>query len=138
VNKTEAAQVLAVLASPHNRDVSVETAEVWYRAALSHIDVATGLEVAMSLVESEERFPTPARFNTERRRIAIRQRELERLPALPPATTTPTDAASLLAETRKMLEDRKANQRKHWHGGPNPCPVCGGLVPVAHKNPRAV
>lgn len=130
MNRTEAAQVLAILAAPHNRDVSHDTAEVWYRTALERIDLDTALEVAVRLVETEERFPTPARFNAERSAMARMERQYnEYHRQLPPAPVDPTTAARLVAEARKIVDANKVG--KHWHGGPNPCEVCGGMAPKA-------
>lgn len=129
MNKTEAAQVLAIMAAPHSRDVGMDTAEVWYRSALAGTDLALGLEVAVRLVETEERFPTPARFNAERRSLAIRHRELERsdLLGIPGPPPDPAQQAQVVAGLRVLLSSRR--QQKHFHGGPHPCPVCGGQVP---------
>ena len=127
MNHTEAAQVLAVMAAVHPWDVGDDMAEVWYRTALQDVSLDVGLAVAMRLVEREERFPTPAAFNSEVRSERERERRQENMRALPTGERRGLPV-ELLAELRAVLAGKGG--RKHWHGGPNPCEVCGGMKPA--------
>lgn len=126
MNRQEAAQVLAVMAAPHPWDVEEDMAQVWHQAALQDVSLDVGLAVAIRLVETEERFPTPAKFNETRR--ALERAVIAPLPALVP----PSDRASgaeWIGKMRAHLHERNGNLQKHRHQGPAPCPVCGGIAP---------
>lgn len=139
MNKPEAAQVLAVMAAPFPWDVTDDQAEVWYQAALAVVSLDVGLEVAVRLVETEERFPTPARFNSERKAVDRERYEARRaleaasgqrsIPAIP---LTLDERAGWIQEMRQMLAPfGRRGTRGHDHKGPEPCPVCGGIAPDA-------
>lgn len=137
MNRADAAQVLAILSAPHGFTVEPDTMEVWYGTALERVDAELGTAVAVRLVETEERFPTPARFNSERARIERDRREAaERdVRAEQPSLGAPgmeSDAEQrrrFIAEMRGHLTRMGENLKRHWHGGSEPCPVCSGIAP---------
>lgn len=142
MNRADADQVLAILSAPHGFTTEADTMEVWYQAALERCDAELATAVAVRLVECEERFPTPARFNKERStiererwaaeqermRTAAGLAEQQGLPA--PGLESPAEQRlKFIREIRGMLAQQQSNLTQHWHGGPDPCPVCGGLNP---------
>lgn len=137
MNRDDASQVVAVMAAPHPWDPDEQTIDVWFQSALHDLDLDFALDVALRLVETEERFPTPARFNSERARIERDRREAaERdVRAEQPSLGAPgmeSDAEQrrrFVAEMRGHLARIGENLKRHWHGGPEPCPVCSGIAP---------
>lgn len=137
MNHVEAAQVLATMAAVHPWDVTSDQAEVWYQAALHPVGLDEGLAVAMRIVETDERFPTPARFlavRDELRRAAyLAQRDAAQDSGrlLDPGATVEEHARASIAALRATIASSET--RGHWHGGPKACPVCGGISPDAYR-----
>jgi hypothetical protein len=140
MNHSEAAQVLAVMAAPYPWDVDDDQAEVWYQAALQRCDFDLGLEIAMRIVETEERFPAPARFNKERQlverlRYAAEHEEKvqQQLASMPPTTgqVAEENRRRFIGEMRRMAARGAVLADKHNHRGPLACPVCGGMDDAA-------
>lgn len=135
MNRLESDQVVDLMASPHAWEPDEEQRTVWHHSALQGIGLDIGLDVAMRLVESEERFPTPARFNKERalvdRERYLTEREEDRQQALPGVPTSADVRRDALGRMRTTLATMSRDgARGHWHGGPDPCPVCGGINPA--------
>lgn len=137
MNRADAAQVLAILAAPHGFTIEPDTMEVWYQAALERIDADEATAVAVRCVETDERFPTPARFNTVRDVLRRELYEAERQAAaeaegrlLPPVAPVASHVQQEIAALRTTIGT--AESRGHWHGGPNGCPICGGIAPDAY------
>lgn len=134
MNHEEAAGVLAIMAAPYPWDVPDDQTEVWYRAALERVDLELGLEAAVRLVETMDRMPTPAAFNSMvttigRERYAEHRQETAQAEGrlLDPGVAMPERARQAIADLRASFA--AAETRGHWHGGPDPCPVCGGVNP---------
>lgn len=142
MNRGDADQILAILAAPHGWTIESDTKDVWYQAALERCDAELATAIAVRLVESEERFPTPARFNKERAAVE-RERYLasqQEQPALPSMPTPESERAGHLAQMRAALAPLgRKGTRGHDHHGPMPCPVCGGMNPtvLAELDPDA-
>ncbi len=140
MNKTEAAQCLAIMAAPFPWDVDDDQAEVWYQAALQRCDLAVGIEVAVRIVETDERFPTPARFNAERatyeREQYAAEREAEQrngqraLEGIPTPESVRQEHLANMRRTTARLGH--GGTRGHDHHGPLACPICGGIAPTAY------
>lgn len=130
MNRSEAAQVLAVLAAPYpGEPVTDDAAEVWYQSTLSQLEASEALSVVRDLVRHERFRPTPAVFN-EALRVRRVHGAVEQRPALPAPSVAPETATEnrvrLIAEMREMLARQKS--AVHDHKGPHPCRVCGGMA----------
>lgn len=134
MNRDEAAQCLAIIAAPYPWDVPDDQAEVWYQAALERCDTELGVEVAVRLVETMERMPTPAAFNAavaeiQRERYLAAKTEQAQAEGrlLDPGAPPPNRVKQAIADLRASMS--QSGTRGHWHGGPDACPVCGGINP---------
>ena len=131
MNTDEATAVLAALASAWpNQDLSEPTVEVW-RSFLDEIDADDGVAAAREVIGSERFFPSIARF----REAATAARHARRnhdaatrgLPRRPEQPIGSERWRAVVEEVWNILAER--GTRKHWHGGPDPCPACGGGPP---------
>jgi Loader and inhibitor of phage G40P len=131
MNTNEATAVLAALASAWpNQDLTEPTVEVW-RSFLDEIDADDGLAAAREVIGSERYFPPIARFreaaNAARQARLNREAATRGLPRHEDQPVGPERWRAAVELARNTLAER--NTRKHWHGGPDPCPVCGGGPP---------
>lgn len=128
MNDIEAAQVFAVLrAAWPDKDIPAETIELWMELA-EQVDVRDAQPAALQIVREDQWWPTIARFLEvcrvhERRRLG---HEAQRRGLGRPGGVEPP--AGLVAAARRVLADREGLP-SHWHGGPGPCRVCGGVRP---------
>lgn len=135
MNRDESAQLLAIMAAPHPWDVPDDQAEVWHRAALERVDFELGLEAAVRLVETMEKMPTPAAFNAMVTTIGRERYAEQRQLAAQSEGRLLDPGTGLTDKVRQVIADLRASfatangTRGHWHGGPDPCPVCGGVAP---------
>lgn len=108
MDKREAAEVMAYLASAFHRELDSAALEVWYQSALQGCDADVGVEVARWIVRDDEWFPTPARFG-EVRRAVLRGREdaVVALPPAPPADDERARVRAVIAEARAKVRDAK-------------------------------
>lgn len=134
MNRDEAASVLAIIAAPYPWDVADDQAEVWFQAALERCDHELGIEVAVRLAETMDRMPTPAAFNAtatgiQRERYLAAKTEQAQAEGrlLDPGTPPPNRVKQAIADLRASMS--ATGTRGHWHGGPDACPVCGGINP---------
>lgn len=134
MNRADAAQVMAVLSAPHGFTVEPDSLEVWYQAALERCDPELGIEVAVRLVETVEKFPTPAAFNNTATAITRERYETARIAKaqeegrlLPPGVAAPDAARQAIANLRASFA--ATGTRGHDHRGPAACPVCSGINP---------
>lgn len=76
MTRDEAARLLAALSTgwPHV-EMTTDRAETWFLSALDRIPFDVGLAVVTRIVETEERFPTVARFHEIRRAVERRNSE---------------------------------------------------------------
>ena len=124
MNAQEAIAVIAYFGAAFpNFDPPDDTIDVWVNetADLDPGDAGTAMR---NLVQRSKFPPSIAEFRQECRTLALlRQQNRTNLLALPSARQPfPTE----LAESIKRTLSEKGT-RQHWHGGPNPCPVCGGM-----------
>lgn len=76
MTRDEAARLLMALhGNWPNTPMDDAVTLTWYSAVFERLDFETGLAVVTRLVETEERFPTIARFNEIRRAVQRRQAE---------------------------------------------------------------
>lgn len=76
MTREEAARLMAALGSGWpNTKVTPDTIEVWFNSALQRTPFDVGLTVVTRLVETEEFFPTVARFREVRRMVERRHAE---------------------------------------------------------------
>jgi hypothetical protein len=138
MNATETAAVLAYFAAAWpDKDFPTQTVDVWVDAC-ADLDPIAANTAMRRMVKQENWFPTIARFraavaaeeHAQRNQFAARAG----LPSPEPVGEPPK---ALLAAIRAMVADMKKNQRKHWHGGPNPCEVCGGIDPKLRRKATA-
>lgn len=136
MNQTEALQVLTIIATPFNREITGDLLAVWYSTCLRDIDLGVGLSVAEALLNESEFMPTPAAFRRTLTAMRVAERrELPAQPALPERSVTQKELDR--AEIREIIAEMKSKlaalastgTRGHWHGGSDPCPVCGGINP---------
>ncbi len=130
----DAANVLGLLtAAWPNQDMPDRTVDLWL-GLLSELDLSDAKEAARTVVRQDQWFPSVARFiqaaeaakhGRQNREAAHRGLGDGHRPAAPPA--------QLVEATRQLIAEQAG--KKHWHGGPDPCPVCGGTAP-ALNTPR--
>jgi hypothetical protein len=136
MNRQEAAWLLATLAAPYpGEPFTDDAAEVWYNSTLHNRDIDEAMTIVERLIASKEFRPTPAVFNEELRTARQHQAiAAAAVPALDAPRTSTHPAAEVIEELRRTLAD--TSKRNHWHGGPKPCPVCGGMQ-IPKKKARA-
>jgi hypothetical protein len=129
VNRSEATGVVNLISATWpSQEMEADTIAIWMSVLgfFEHADarIAVGL-----LMRTEHFLPSIAKFTeaVEAEAHARRNREassrgLSRAPASVPS---PERFAEVMAGLRNQLRER--GSRKHWHGGPDPCPICGGL-----------
>lgn len=141
MTEDEAREVVAFIAATYNRPVDQAQVAGWYHAALRDVGQPEAMTVAVELLNTSEFMPTPAAFQRVRTEIARSAYVAERdalaaaeraLPSGEPVTSP----AEFFSAMRSMLALQRANLGKHWHGGPAPCPVCGGMSPEAIARQR--
>jgi hypothetical protein len=118
-----------------------------------------GMETARRIVNEDQRFPSIARFREAAGAIAPRREEsrwagasacpicagvglVEDAQGRPftcnctsygvmPVEERPrgTDQTPRLVAAAREVLARRGRLGQHWHGGPDPCPVCGGRRP---------
>lgn len=127
MTRIEAAKVMTVLAAAFSHKLTDDELEVWYGAALENVDAFLGGMVAQRLVSEDHFWPTPARFSEMRR--AVERSQEPAVKALDEAPVTEAEFSNRKRLIGLMRETLVAQARKeHWHGGPGPCPVCGGIT----------
>ncbi|HEV2928406.1 MAG TPA: replicative helicase loader/inhibitor [Propionibacteriaceae bacterium] len=123
----ETARLMGVFAAAWpNQEISRDTVELW-SGMLERVNVEHAMAAAKVLIRNENWLPTIAKFLQAVETEASYQRaRLARTRGLPGARTVsaPPNRA-LMAATRGMLAEQRS--KKHWHGGPDPCPACGGM-----------
>lgn len=129
MNARDTAAVLGILSAAWpNQAITAETASVW-RDILADIESADAMHAARALVKREHWFPSIAQFRSEAEAHAHARRNKRAashgLPASP-QTPTPDGHRRFVEAARQMLAEQRG--KRHWHGGPQPCPVCGGMA----------
>lgn len=129
MNEHEAANVLGVLnAAWPQVELGQQTADLWI-GMLERTDVAVAMAAARTVIRHEHWFPSIARFlqavETEAQHERTRRASTVGLPTAHHRPVAPPPA--LLAAARQLLAEQAG--KRHWHGGPEPCPVCGGVAP---------
>lgn len=128
MNVQEVAAVLAYFGAAFpNMEISDDTADVWLMevADIDPEDAKVGMR---EVVRTSDYTPTIAKFRSachDARDIRTRVMVAD-LPALTMTSdpTPPPPEAKALAAKFKL---RGSLGGGHWHAGPGPCPVCGGL-----------
>lgn len=123
----DTAAVLGILAAAWpNQTITEQTAAVW-REMLADVDQSDAMAAARTLVKRSEWFPSIAQFRNEaeanaharcNRAAASRGLGSGHKPTSPPPR--------LIAAARQLLAEQRG--ARHWHGGPDLCPVCGGIT----------
>ena len=135
MNRNETAAVLGILAATWpNQTITEQTAAVCMDF-LADIDPADAMHAARTLAKREHWFPSIAQFRNEAEAKAHARRNARAAThgigvafrAVPPPP-------ALMDAARQLLTEMKG--KKHWHGGPHPCPVCGGMVEQVPKVAR--
>lgn len=131
MNADGAKLVIRYLCSAYpNQQIADGTVAVWCEH-LAGQTVEDAMNAAKRLVRSTRWFPSVAEF-LECCRL---ERELREANFVRAELTAPKESA----EQRKRVAERfmavcresvaSRNKKQHWHGGPDPCPVCGGMKP---------
>lgn len=132
MNARDTAAVLGILSAAWpNQAITPETATVW-RDILADIDSADAMHAARALVKREHWFPSLAQFRSEAEAHAHARRNKRAASHGLPASPQPPTADGhrrFVDMARQMLATQRGTS--HWHGGPDPCPVCGGIAPQA-------
>lgn len=131
MNDHESADILAILAAAWpNQEITRETAQLWL-GMLAELDPDDAMAGARTVVRNEHWFPSIARFRqaTDAARHARRNQEAAARGLPRPGGRIPDEERfqAIIAGLRDNLADR--GTRTHWHGGPHPCHVCGGIAP---------
>jgi hypothetical protein len=123
------AEVAAVLTAfrdnwPHH-ELSESQANLW-ATMLAEVDAEDGGLAMLDMLDKEKFFPPIARFkeaaaNHKRGRLA------REAPALPEGRDGVALPSELIGELRATLTAAAERKNRHWHGGPRPCSVCGGM-----------
>jgi len=127
MNSRDVTAVLGVLAAAWpNQTITEQTARVWMDL-LADIDSEDAMAAARILIKREHWFPSVAQFRSEAEAQAHGRHNRAAATRGLPGPTTPVLPERLVDATREFLAER--GTKKHWHGGPEPCPVCGGIKP---------
>jgi len=128
VTPDETAGVLAMLTAAFpNVDLEEPTIELWM-SALGEVDHRDGQAAAGAVIRTEKFFPAVSTFfdavaaETHGRRV--REAAMRGLPRPTGRPVGQDRFRRAIEEVWDTLAER--GTRKHWHGGPDPCPVCGG------------
>lgn len=135
MDRAESTDVLDALIAGYPRmDLEDTTLSVWVEAIEdSGADAGRSREVARRWPRTHERFPSLAEF------LAVITPHVYVEPVDDPDEMRPSPqvARQLAGYWRNALaaNDEKAQRigsprggtNGHWHGGPDPCPMCGGL-----------
>lgn len=135
MNAQEIAAVLGMFQAAYpNAVITEQTAFIWARELVG-VDRRDGEEAARTLVRTLKFPPSLAEFiEAEQSACRVRTGNQEGIaPAkgeLEPAehfTNAEREAnvAKLVARSKALVAAQR--NAKHWHGGPDPCPTCGGL-----------
>ena len=120
---------MAILHSAFGADVSDLQVRIWYGSCLESIPYELGARVAARIVREDQFMPRPARFNEVRRaEQSGAEPSLNQLPSPRYEVASPERTAYWQAKCRETMAEGRG--KKHWHGGPKPCPECGALPPV--------
>lgn len=128
----EATQVIAGLnAAWPTHEMPEATIRLWV-GLLADVDQGDALEAAKTVVKEDRFFPPISRYLQlcEERCHARRNRDADSrgLPPMPSQRVSPERMTQILGGLRAQLAVRRG-AGGHWHGGPEPCPVCGGINP---------
>jgi len=66
----------------------------------------------------------------------MQNRTIYRAELTRPGVLTKEANLQALRMIRDWYKRNHASREKHWHGGPNPCPVCGGMDPRIEQSGR--
>lgn len=138
MNHDQAGAVLDALVAGFRTDLSDSQVESWMDAIQDcGADPDKAQEIAYRWPRTHDRFPSMAEFLTV---IAPRQNLI---------TVDPDDHEVDLGVQRRIVRmwrdslvevDKRVRNSGatkgvdgHWHGGPDPCPVCGGIAPRAAR-----
>lgn len=103
---------MAVLRSAFSKDIDDRTMEVWYGSALERCSVDVARETVARIINEDQFFPTPARFNEVRR--AVERAQEPTYAALPPAPQTPNQHDRIkahIANARELIANAKTPRR---------------------------
>lgn len=122
----DATTVLGLLtAAWPNQDMPAETAELWI-GMLSELDVDDAKSSARTVIRNDQWFPSIARFiQVAEAAKHARENRFAAQRGLPSVGRSVPPPQRLIEATRQLLAEQA--KKKHWHGGPDPCPVCGGM-----------
>lgn len=124
----DTAAVLAYFASAWpNYDLTEPTVRVWQQEC-ADLDPLDAEQAMRQLVRSEQFFPTIAKFRQQVRTLAYDRRHRQVATAIGSGAPQPWPS-ELVASIKATIASN--GTRRHWHGGPNPCPVCGGIAPAS-------
>lgn len=128
MNRREVVEALAQFCAVYRYEIDDLSTHVWARE-LSGVHVADGEAATRALLRTKKFMPTPSEFlalaNTERERRAPTVKALD----VPQHESTRERIAAIIADAKA----KSATRGEHQHGGPAPCPVCGGLNPAARS-----
>lgn len=132
MNVQEVASVLAYFGAAFpTMEISDDTADLWV-LELADIDPQDAQVGMREYVRTNDTIPNVAKFRTAcaEAKKARERVYLDEMPALPtpPPVPPPTEVRQLAQRLRL-----KSMAGGHWHGGPDPCPMCGGLPPVGER-----
>lgn len=123
--------MLLYLTSAYQANVGEGTVAVWAEH-LAGQTMQDAMNAARRLVKLNRWFPSVAEF-LENCRLERELREASFVQA------GELEAPKVSAEQRQRVAERfmavcreaaaGRNRSGHWHGGPEPCPVCGGMKP---------
>lgn len=130
MNETETLATLAALTAAYpSFELSRPTAESW-ALALRSVQVDDAQAVVARLIRTKTFFPSIAEFFNEesaaRRAREHREAAVRGLPEVSGHRPRGEEAQGLVRQLKEELDYGGA--RGHWHGGPDPCPKCGGMT----------
>lgn len=130
----EVAAILALMSAAWPAaTVNENTARVW-GGELTNIHGEDALAATHTLIRTSKFFPSVAEFLdvvrplTARRARADQAADYERKALAEGGTVSdPEDGRAGVSRHIRSILAAQAG-RRHWHGGPNPCPTCGGIT----------
>lgn len=120
--------VLRMLTTAYPEFHLTEPGAVLWAKHFKDFDFDDANAAADQWIVSSERFPKINQLTELTRTVMRNRRDNESALALSEAPPTPEQRSQIqemMATTRSLLTNMRKKQ--HWHGGPNPCEICGGM-----------
>jgi hypothetical protein len=132
MEKAEVNKCLEIMASLWPNSIPDDLGLQRWRGHMTTIEEDVVLEIIDKLEAHQDFWPTWHQFHALL--FPTMQNPAFKQPLFNPVTKEERANVSKLIGMMKDTLAENPNQGRHWHGGPNPCPVCGGINPDLRKD----